>query len=147
MYSGGSSGKAVTDKSPSGRGFGWSPDWLFHDQLEKFAKVPVTNLANFLRGNLELWGGWGWERKWAQCSEQLIPGEKGNRGWGVVVCETQLKSPVSCFSFSLTPIPPPFPPVAGFCLYNSSCLARFFRWIPSFFLLFGTVFDRTFSSF
>ena len=43
MYFGGSSGKALTDKSPSGSGFGWSPDPLFHDQLEKFAKVPVTN--------------------------------------------------------------------------------------------------------
>lgn len=48
MYSGGSSGKAVTDKGPSGSGFGWSPDWLFHDQLAKFAKVPVTNLEEFL---------------------------------------------------------------------------------------------------
>ena len=135
MYSGGSSGKAATDKSPSGSGFGWSPDWLFQDQLEKFAKVPVTNREKFLRGNLEGRG----ERKWAQCSEQLITGERGKQGWGVLVCEAQLKSPVSCFSFCLTPIPPPFPPVAGFCLYNSSCLAGFFRWIPSFFFLFVTV--------
>lgn len=111
IHSGGCNRKAITDKSPSGCGFGWSPDWLFHGQLEKFAKVPMTNFRNsiylfILRSNVE---GGGNPVFWTNPR-----GERKRRGVKGLVCETQSKvlSPVSLSASP--PSPHHFPLLQGF---------------------------------
>lgn len=101
IYSGGSSGKALTDKSPSGSGFGSSPDWLFHDQLGKFAKVPVTNWDLFLRGNLQGGG-----------REEMSPVFWTTNPWGVGSVWNAVKKSCLLLLFLL---PTPHPPTISPC--------------------------------